>query len=85
MTTRILTFELTGEQMQYLTQPSMSKDMLRGLSVKGDLIVEGNHEAVEQLRERLTERLARVGFDEDYSPTQEGELIEKLIDLFYVP
>ena len=34
----------------------------------------------EQLREILTDRLARVGFDESYGPTAEGELLEDLID-----
>jgi len=85
MMERILRFELTSKQMKYLTQPSMPKDMLHGLNISGETVVEGNHDAVELLRERLTELLAKVGFDENYSPTDEGDLIERLIDLFYVP
>lgn len=39
----------------------------------------------ERLRELLTIQLASVGFDENYSPNQEGQMVEKLIDRFYVP
>lgn len=36
----------------------------------------------EEFREKFTEQLAMAGFDEDYELTQEGELLEGLIDLF---
>jgi hypothetical protein len=38
----------------------------------------------ERLRDRLTRVLAEVGFDENYSPHQRGQLLEKLIDKFYL-
>jgi hypothetical protein len=40
------------------------------------------HQA-ESLREYFTERLARVGFDADYRPNAEGQLLEKFIDNLY--
>jgi hypothetical protein len=85
MTERILSFELTDEQMNYLTQQSISSDWLRDLNIRGENVVEGNLDAVERLREHLTERLALVGFDKDYVLTAEGEMLEQIIDALYVP
>jgi hypothetical protein len=42
-------------------------------------------EDAERLRDRLTRVLAEVGFDENYSPNQRGQLLEGLIDKFYLP
>ena len=36
----------------------------------------------EQCRESFTDRLALVGFDQDYELSDEGELLEDLIDRF---
>lgn len=38
----------------------------------------------EELRTCLTDRLAVVGFEENYELTSEGQLLEDLIDRFYV-
>lgn len=38
----------------------------------------------EQLREYLTRALAAIGFDEDYSPNENGKMLEDLIDRFHV-
>lgn len=85
MTEQILRCELTEEQVGYLTKSSVLKDCLEGLTIRGDWVVEGPRDAVERLRKRLTELLAKVGFDIDYSPTPAGELIERIIDALYVP
>ena len=37
----------------------------------------------DQLRELVGDRLAVVGFDENYKPTPEGERLEELIDLLF--
>ena len=37
----------------------------------------------EALRTVLTLRLAETGFDENYDPTSEGQLLEDLIDRFF--
>ena len=39
----------------------------------------------EQLREHLTEVLARGGFDSNYMPNEQGLVLEGLIDRFYCP
>lgn len=38
----------------------------------------------EEIRDSLTELLAKNGFNEDYSLNANGVLIEKLIDTFYI-
>jgi hypothetical protein len=39
----------------------------------------------EQVRDCLTTELAASGFDQDYSPTQRGQMLEGLIDRFFIP
>jgi polyhydroxyalkanoate synthesis regulator phasin len=85
MSEQILRCELTEEQVGYLTESSILKDVLDDLTIGDQCVVEGSRDAIERLRERLTELLAKVGFDIDYSPTPEGELIERIIDALYAP
>jgi len=40
--------------------------------------------AAEKIRAFLTELLAQTGFQEDYSPTKQGLVLEQLIDRFYI-
>lgn len=47
------------------------------------LALELSPATAEQFRDAFTERLAKVGFDEAYEPTEEGILLEDLIDRFY--
>jgi hypothetical protein len=44
-----------------------------------------NQREVERVRALLTERLASVGFQEDYSLTKEGQILEDLLDRFFAP
>lgn len=37
----------------------------------------------EEIRSVLTEHLAKVGFDAEYRTTDEGSILEELIDKFY--
>jgi len=85
MSEQILRCELSEEQVVYLTESSVLEDVLDGLTIGDQWVVEGSRDSIERLRERLTELLARVGFDIDYLPTPEGELIERIIDALYVP
>ncbi len=41
-------------------------------------------ETSERFREVLTDHLAKVGFDDAYEPTNEGKVLEALIDRFYM-
>lgn len=41
-------------------------------------------EQIDQIRDLCGERLQAVGFNEAYQPTEEGQLLEALIDKLYV-
>ncbi len=43
-----------------------------------------SREVAEAVRECLTMELAKVGFEEDYSLTREGRLLESMIDKLFV-
>jgi hypothetical protein len=38
----------------------------------------------EEVRTALTELLAKIGFDANYSPTKEGRVLEELIDKLFI-
>jgi hypothetical protein len=44
-----------------------------------------DHDEAERLRDYFTDRLARVGFDEDYEPNEEGVMLERLTDILFLP
>jgi hypothetical protein len=48
------------------------------------LIMQLSRAEAEQLRECLTTQLAAVGFDEDYEPNEQGQMLEDLIDRFFI-
>ncbi len=43
-----------------------------------------DHNEAELLRDYFTDRLARVGFDENYDPNEEGILLERLTDRLFL-
>jgi hypothetical protein len=51
----------------------------------GTLTIRLGSAEAEELRDVLTQRLAVVGFDENYALTEEGRQLEELIDPFYLP
>ena len=44
-----------------------------------------DRDTIEGLRSKLTEQLAKSGFDKDYNLTVEGRIVEDLIDRLFVP
>jgi hypothetical protein len=42
-------------------------------------------DVAEELSDLFTERLAKVGFDSNYQVNSEGDLLEQLIDRFFIP
>jgi len=84
-------FQVSAEELEYLKQLLASRDetlanMLsfqqgsRGRSATIQL----TRTEAEHLREYLTEQLAAVGFNESYSPNEQGKKLEKLIERFYL-
>jgi hypothetical protein len=83
-------FRLSVAEMEYLRQVVSNDSPLGALldyqpgNVGGKLTLRLDRDEAEKLRSRLTEQLAAVGFDKDYSPTGQGKMLENLIDRFYL-
>lgn len=85
------TFHLSAKEAEYLSklvsEDSSFKNLLPNRS---ELHIDRetltlNHGEAELLRDYFTDRLARVGFDENYEPNEEGVMLEKLTDMLFLP
>jgi hypothetical protein len=82
---------LSVEEADYLAKPTCEdKSFAALLSGYPEILVNGRAVTLsgplaEMLRAYFAERLARVGFDTDYEPNTEGQLLERLIDTFFLP
>ncbi|MBW4491379.1 MAG: hypothetical protein KME12_26825 [Trichocoleus desertorum ATA4-8-CV12] len=47
-------------------------------------VVSISEEDADEIRDLFSEQLQIVGFDESYSPTVEGRMLETLIDKFFI-
>lgn len=85
------TFHLSAKEAEYLSklmsEDSSFRKLLPGHSDfpidRKTLAV--NHDEAQLLRDYFTDRLARVGFDENYEPTEEGAMLERLTDMLFLP
>jgi hypothetical protein len=83
-------FEMSAEELRRLRQLAAGSDLIMGLFpaaadvVGRKLAITVDRSTAEQVRAYLTELLAKVGFDQDYSLTKDGAILEKLIDRFYL-
>jgi len=61
------------------------KNLIESLSQKNDdyFIIFISEDQSDELRDIFGEQLQLNGFDENYNPTPEGELLESLIDKFH--
>jgi len=83
-------FHLSSQEADYLnrlaacdesiTRVLKSQEQASGGRVKLSL----SRADAEDVRGFLTMKLAAVGFDENYSPNEQGRVLEKLIDRFYL-
>lgn len=85
------TFHLSAEEAKYISTLMSEDSSFRNLlpsrpeiCIDQEALTLGHDEA-ERLRDYFTDRLARVGFDENYEPNQEGVMLEKLTDLLFLP
>jgi hypothetical protein len=82
---------LSSEQLDYLRRTFSQDESFANLlkhssdATEKKSVIRLNRDDAERLRERLTEHLAKVGFDKDYGLTPQGELLEELIDQFALP
>lgn len=80
-------FQLSADEFRYLEQLLSDHALADQLRVEEGppsrrVNVRLNCAEAEQLRDYLTRRLAAVGFDQNYSPNEEGRRLEDLIDRF---
>lgn len=84
-------FRLSAAEFAFLSQivlgDKSAADLLKNHELRqgGQAVVRLTRTETEQLREFLTVRLAIVGFQGDYSLTEQGRILEELIDRFFVP
>lgn len=84
------TFRLSAEEAKYIltlmSEDSSFRNLLPSNSEscidrKGITL---SHDEAELLREYFTDRLAKVGFDENYEPNDEGVMLERLTDILFL-
>lgn len=84
-------FQVSAEELEYLKQLASLDESLAGLlrSKEGApgrrMTIRLSRAEAERLSNCLTEQLAMVGFDENYSLNEQGRILEDLIDRFYLP
>jgi hypothetical protein len=85
------TFHLSAEEAEYLSR-LMSEDSTfrNALPSRSEFRIDRealtlDHDEAELLRDYFTDRLARVGFDENYEPNEEGVMLERLTDMLFLP
>jgi hypothetical protein len=86
-----LRFELSSGELAFLKQLAKRERSLERLFSQKQtmvgvkyIITLGRADA-EELRGHLTELLAKIGFDSNYSPNEQGQILEELIDRLYCP
>lgn len=76
--------QLSPAQRDYLSLatylPTELREVVASTPVSGLTI---DTETADRFRSAFTDRLAQVGFDSDYGLTDEGALLEELIDAFF--
>lgn len=83
-------FQVSAEELEYLKQLVSRHELLAGL-LRPRRGSDGRRATIglsrveaEQLRDYLTMKLAAAGFDKNYSPNEQGQMLERLIDRFYL-
>jgi hypothetical protein len=84
-------YQISADQAAYLRRLASEQPDFRAMiesfgitEIGGNMLTIHLQEA-EILREYFTERLAKVGFDSEYKPNNEGVLLESLIDILFTP
>ena len=88
MTTSDVAVGISGREWTYLRNttflPANLQEIVRHADVNGNkYVVRVSREVAEQFRSAFSERLTSRGIDLNYEPTNEGRLLEDLIDRFY--
>ena len=82
--------KLSTEEVSYLLRSRFLSERLLSLlhnaekNNAGSVVLDIQNEVADEFRDAFGERMQEVGFDKDYKPTTEGEILEALIDRFFV-
>lgn len=77
---------LTNKQLEYLqlSLPDHLKGVCKNLNIKSDFPLDITEDSLDEIRDWAGVKLQSVGFDQDFKLTEEGRILEDLIDLFYM-
>jgi hypothetical protein len=89
VTDKIHEFVVSAKELEYLKNLSLSDESLAALpkfqeGARGRMAARLSRAEAAQLRDQLTMQLAAAGFDENYSPNEQGNMLEELIDRFFL-
>lgn len=85
-----IAIKLNQAEYTYLSKASFLPDRLRQLFFLAEREEENDYklnisdDQADEIRDLCGEQLQLVGFDEKYDLTPEGELLEDLVDKFYI-
>lgn len=78
-----MTIELSDFERDLLLTHLETRELAQSLLVERGLLI-GTDDQYDRLRDACSDLLQRIGFDEDYSSTKEGAVLEELIDRLLV-
>ncbi|MEX0961247.1 MAG: hypothetical protein WDZ28_00100 [Simkaniaceae bacterium] len=84
-----IAIKLNQAEYSYLCKASFLPDRLRQLfflteRAENAYLLNISEDQADEIRDLCGEQLQVVGFDEKYEPTPEGEILEDLVDKFYI-
>ena len=83
----MIKIKLNKNEYQYLHKINFISDnyiVISNSKEKDFLILECSEDQADDIRDKCSEKLQLVGFDEKYELTPEGKILEDLIDKFFV-
>jgi hypothetical protein len=76
--------KISPVELRLLESQSETKDLVAPLVIREpSLALEGSGYLLAQLREACGDVLNRIGFDENYNPNADGQMLEDLIDQLF--
>jgi hypothetical protein len=82
--------KFTKKQKDYLInncllqKEDLTKLLSTGKEQFNSFIIELSEDKIDELRDICSDKLQEIGFDEDYELTNDGKMLEELIDLLYI-
>ncbi len=85
----LIVIKLNQDEYSYLCKAPFLPDRLRQLFFltereENAYMLNITEDQADEIRDLCGEQLQLVGFDEKYDPTPEGEMLENLVDKFYI-